>query len=180
MKIFSREIDGWTFTTEIADDVYSKMSNSDDHLLDNDDLETICVGSYARTLSQWLLEDTLWRQFLTTWAEKTGLPHTVAVLDAHGSYDGRGDWAYYENGKVAGQLKHWVEKRDGQFLLLFLACCNSDAHLIVTNRSLLLMGNRTVYGNAEWEGMGSYDLVTPRGIQNPMTLEYDLKELTSS
>ncbi|MEK7170750.1 MAG: hypothetical protein AAB774_00370 [Patescibacteria group bacterium] len=175
MKIINSEINDWQLIYDVSVD---HLEEDDGLVGDEEFLEHLTVRSFEEVLSEMIVDERLWSLFLDAWQRRHKLPRSIRVLMAHGAHDKNGDWWFFEQERPLRKVKDWVREHDGKYTMLATCCCNNLMSYVRIKRSLLLISNANVFGSRV-DTLDRYSVVTPKGIQDRMTLEYETSKLMS-
>ena len=174
MKELESSVEGWSFIFDVADDIL--VQDRDEHFITQGDFEDIVIDKLKDLLMDRFIDDELWGPFIGAWQQRYKLPRTIRALMAHGDHDEHGGWWFLENGQPLQLVGDWVRQYDGRSTILVTCCCNVEVTHVATERSLLLISNGVIHGGF-LDTLDSYSVVTPTGIQDCLTLEYDTQRL---
>jgi len=103
------------------------------------------------------------------------------VLDAHGDHK-NGKWDFYDDDKNYS-VQRWINKQDGKYGSILIACCNADAVIPRSKESIIIFSNGSTIDNRTGSDLPLYnfEVILP-GQKEPIngySLEDDFKQLKS-
>lgn len=116
-------------------------------------------------------------EYVRLYLRSIDTPH-IACLMAHGGVD-RKEWLYTD-GERTRRVQSWIDRREKDYGLLILCCCN-DAGLTPKSRRALLLVPDSTFSIAKVEaGSSNFSLVHPTKGELEHIIEHELSELRKS
>lgn len=155
--------------------LYDIFVASDHHTLDLHGLEDMTVSEAVYEKIQGFLGglDKLEREYLQLYTQVTGC--RIGCLVAHGVESDEG-WCYW-NGNRCVSVQRWIDRYEKQYGVLVLLSCNVHSHTPKSEKSLLVLPDRTFSLGDIWGGVVCIDLIHPMLGELDPIIEHALRLL---
>jgi len=120
------------------------------------------------------------KMYCDTYAKKNKLK-PYAVLDAHGDYED-GFWNYEDDGE-SYPVQKWINKNDGKYGSLLIACCNENAEEIPRSKKSIIVFSNGMTTDNRFSHLSeenyNFEAIFP-GQKEPLNLyciEHEIRQL---